>query len=195
MPLAFDSISHGQVAFGFFNIESDMILLNRYFLWAEHFCHSISEIAEKRQNYADAISWEVYTVKRNEDVGNLMGAIDGTDHRGFIGEVYKLFPFPQRQADFKQKPDGFKTRPTIEGLIQKYATKTNIPFIIDENGDRMSIGEYVFNRASFLELIRYVWLGGYPRWKGAVGPDYVLAMKRRIEKSKNPIFVGLLLDD
>ena len=28
MPLAFDSISHGSIAFGFFNIESDMLLLD-----------------------------------------------------------------------------------------------------------------------------------------------------------------------
>jgi hypothetical protein len=29
MPLEFESISHGRVAFGFFNIETDMILLNQ----------------------------------------------------------------------------------------------------------------------------------------------------------------------
>jgi hypothetical protein len=35
MPLAFESLSHGTIAFGFFNIESDMLLLDRYFLFAE----------------------------------------------------------------------------------------------------------------------------------------------------------------
>ena len=194
MPLQFESISHGPIAFGFFNIETDVLLLNQYFLFANDFCHHIIHSSENDKETYEA-PWEVYPIEKEAEIGNLMGAIDGTDHRGFIGEVYKLFPFPQRQTDFKQKPDGFKTRPMIEGLIQKYVTKESIPFIIDENGGRISIGEYVFNRASFLELIRYVWLGGYPRWKDAVVPDYVLAMKRRIEKSKNPIFVGLLLDD
>jgi len=33
MPLEFDSLSHGKIAFGFFNIETDMILLGHYFLW------------------------------------------------------------------------------------------------------------------------------------------------------------------
>ena len=34
MPLSFESQSHGQVAFGFFNIASDMLLLERYFFFA-----------------------------------------------------------------------------------------------------------------------------------------------------------------
>jgi hypothetical protein len=35
MPLAFESLSHGIIAFGFFNIESDMLILDRYFLFAD----------------------------------------------------------------------------------------------------------------------------------------------------------------
>ena len=35
MPLAFESLSHGTIAFGFFNIESDMLILDRYFLFAD----------------------------------------------------------------------------------------------------------------------------------------------------------------
>ena len=30
MPLTFDTISHGAIAFGFFNIESDMLLLEAF---------------------------------------------------------------------------------------------------------------------------------------------------------------------
>lgn len=33
MPLSFESRSHGPVAFGFFNIESDMLLLERTFFF------------------------------------------------------------------------------------------------------------------------------------------------------------------
>ena len=29
MPLAFESLSHGTIAFGFFNIDSDMLLLEK----------------------------------------------------------------------------------------------------------------------------------------------------------------------
>jgi hypothetical protein len=31
MPLAFESLNHGTIAFGFFNIDSDMLLLEKYF--------------------------------------------------------------------------------------------------------------------------------------------------------------------
>lgn len=41
MPLAFESLSHGTIAFGFFNIESDMLLCDRYFLFADEFCRYV----------------------------------------------------------------------------------------------------------------------------------------------------------
>jgi hypothetical protein len=37
MPLAFESLSHGAIAFGFFNIETDFLLLERYFFFADSF--------------------------------------------------------------------------------------------------------------------------------------------------------------
>lgn len=37
MPLAFESISHGTLPFGFFNIESDMLLLDHYFFFASDY--------------------------------------------------------------------------------------------------------------------------------------------------------------
>jgi hypothetical protein len=39
MPLSFESRSHGPVAFGFFNIESDMLLLERTFFSATISAH------------------------------------------------------------------------------------------------------------------------------------------------------------
>jgi hypothetical protein len=119
MPLQFESLSHGKVAFGFFNIEIDMILLNQYFLFADDFCHYIAQATEEMDE-TYITSWEVYRIE-HEDIGNLMGTIHGIDHRGFIGGVYKLSPFPKHlEEDFKQNPVGFKNRSTIEELIQKY---------------------------------------------------------------------------
>ncbi len=191
MPLEFESISHGKIAFGFFNIETDMILLNDYFLFADDFCHHIGLSAEEQGEIYKTL-WEIDRIEP-EKIGNLMGAIYGIDDRGFIGEVYKLFPFPKDQKDFKQKPEGFKNRSKIEPLIQKYGKKICIPFGMDLKKDRIAIGEYIFNRTSFHELIRYIWMGGFPRWKDRVRPDYVLAMKEKIEKSKNLLFNGLNL--
>jgi len=96
MPLEFDSLSHGRIAFGFFNIKTDMILLEHYFLFARDFCAQISKYAQSSVNEIYQSSWDSYLIENNLDVGNLMGAIRGIDLRGFIGEVYKLFPFPRR---------------------------------------------------------------------------------------------------
>ncbi len=193
MPLEFQSISHGKIAFGFFNIETDMILLEHYFLFAQNFCDHISKIAEIPLKKIYESSWEIYLIENNFDMGNLMGAIYGIDLRGFIGEVYKLFPFPKHPEDFKQKPEGFKNRILIDELIQKFSKRLNISFVIHPKDDQIGIGEYFFDRTSFQELIQYIWLGGFPRWRDGIRPDYVLKMKGVIEKSKNPLFDGFIL--
>ena len=194
MPLEFQSLSHGPIAFGFFNIESDMLLLDRYFLFADEFCNHISALATESRDGSSETKWSIYYIERGEDIGNLMGAIHGMVFQGFIGEVYKLFPFPQEQAGFKQKPDGFKNRTTVETLIQRYAKMINISVVVDKNRETIAIGDYAFTRSSFQELVKYVWRGGYPRWKDEVRPDYVLAIKEPIEQSKELLFDGLQLE-
>ena len=193
MPLEFDSLSHGRIAFGFFNIETDMILLEHYFLFVRDFCGQISKYAQFPSNETYESSWDIYLIENNLDVGNLMGAIRGIDLRGFLGEVYKLFPFPKEREEFKQNPNGFKTRSLIENLIQKYGEKKKIQFVIRPNDDEIGIGEYLFNRTSFQELIEYIWMGGFPRWKDGIRPDYVLRMKEMIDRSKRSVFEGLTL--
>jgi hypothetical protein len=193
MPLEFDSLSHGRIAFGFFNIETDMILLQYYFLFAQDICDYISKIAEAPLKETYESSRGIYLIENNADMGNLMGAIYGIDLRGFIGEVYKIFPFPEEREKFKQNPEGFKTRRLIERLIQKYGKKTDIQFLIDPKNDKIGIGEYFFDRTSFQELIKYIWLGGFPRWKDGIRPDYVLRMRQMIEQSKYPVFEELTL--
>ncbi|MCU0723638.1 MAG: hypothetical protein MUC63_08490, partial [Planctomycetes bacterium] len=44
MPLAFESLSHGEIAFGFFQIESDMLLLEELFFFADRFCAAVVEL-------------------------------------------------------------------------------------------------------------------------------------------------------
>ena len=192
MPLEFESLSHGKIAFGFFNIETDMILLNQYFLFAEDFCGYISQVVRTNEIVFKA-SWEAYSFQNREDIGNLMGAIHGIDHSGFIGEVYKLYPFPKRQEDFKQKSEGFKTRPLIESKIRKYALKMNLRFVIDPTSQKIFIGEYLFDTIVFQKLIQYIWQGGFPQWKDGVRPDYLISMKKDIDASRNSICSDLIL--
>jgi len=193
MPLEFDSLNHGRIAFGFFNIETDMILLEHYFLFAQDYCGQISIYAQSPVSEIYESSWDIYLIENNLDVGNLMGAIQGIDLRGFIGEVYNLFPFPKERERFKQNPEGFKTRSLIEKMIQKYGEKKKIQWLIRPNDDEIGMGEYVFNRTSFQELIEYIWMGGFPRWKDGIRPDYVLKMKEMIERSERSLFEGLTL--
>ncbi len=193
MPLAFDSISHGRIAFGFFNIDSDMLLLEHYFFFADEFCGKVSEIARSDAGERFEAAWEVYHIAKREDIGDLMGAIGGTRFTGFIGETYRRYPFPQREEDFKQKPQGFETQAVFRDMIRKYASQVEIQLVAAPRELEVSIGEYRFSRDWFCELIKYVWAGGFPRWKGEERPGYVLKMKDEIERSEHWLFVGFRL--
>ncbi len=189
MPLGFESISHGQIAFGFFNIETDLLLLNDYFIFAPEFCEYVSASAEIHRDGDYEAQWHVYRIPMR-NIGKLMGAIYGIDHQGFIGAVYERFPFPEDQSQFKQNPEGFKTRAVIEEMIQNYAERAVISFRIDQKKHQVYIGDYVFAWKVFQELIQYVWLGGMPRWKNWVRPECVMAMKTKIEQSESELFKG-----
>ncbi|MBA4392668.1 MAG: hypothetical protein C0407_03850 [Desulfobacca sp.] len=192
MPLAFSSLSHGEVVFGFFNIESDLLLLNTYFWFAQDFCDYISCLADKDPYDFSSLDWEGYILNQG-DVGDLHGAISGTRLEGFIGEVYRQFPFPQDLALFKQNPEGDKTRSIVKELIEKYAPLSKISITLEEPGETIQIGDYLFSKDGLAELLNYLWLGGYPRWKQGIRPAYVLTMKEKVEGSDHPLFKGMAL--
>ena len=192
MPLSFESNSHGTIAFGFFNIESDMLLLDRYFLFASDFCSRIGELAETTDGEARHTRWRVYHIESPEKIGDLMGAIHGIRYTGFLGEVYRQFPFPQESAGFKQKPDGDRTRSLISEIIANFARPQEIPVTVSNNGDEIEIGVYKFSRAQFQELLNYVWRGGYPRWQDDLRPDYVESMKEKIINNSKFLFANMV---
>ncbi|MGD2272791.1 MAG: hypothetical protein PVI06_20510, partial [Desulfobacterales bacterium] len=92
MPLAFESLSHGTIAFGFFNIETDMLILEQYFLFADAFCNHLGKIPQQIENRFFKTVWPVYFIAERENIGDLMGAIHGVRFTGFIGKVYTCFP-------------------------------------------------------------------------------------------------------
>lgn len=194
MPLAFDSISHGTIAFGFFNIDSDMLLLEHYFFFASEFCAHISHIARSEEKEGHRSSWEGYYIARQRDIGDLTGAIYGVQFTGFIGETYRLFPFPNDPRDFKQKTEGYKNRGIFQDLIERFAKATEIPLVVKKEGLQVEIGEFRFTRDSFHGLLKYVWRGGMPGWKDEKRPPYVLAMKEAVEHSERKVFQGLVFD-
>ncbi len=183
MPLAFQSLNHGTVAFGFFNIKTDALLLNEYFFFAQEFCSLVSQAASSTTFEG---TLEVYIVK---DPGDLHGAIEGIRYTGLIGEIYKLFPFPKDPKDFKQDPEGYKNRDLVEELMKKFGEKGRIDFKVYEN--TAWIGRYAFDGPWFCSLIDYVIAGGYPRWKDGLKPFYVEEMERAVKNSVAPIMAYL----
>jgi hypothetical protein len=160
MPLAFTSLNHGTVAFGFFNIESHMLLMERYFFFADDFCRHVGELTANGVNRPLERTWPVYRIEDPGLVGDLMGAINGIRHTGFIGEVYRRFPFPALPEDFRQQTDSDTTRDIITAIIEKYADTIEMAVSVDALRQTVSLGEYHFDRHVFQALIRYVWQGG-----------------------------------
>jgi hypothetical protein len=194
MPLLFQSINHGEIPFGFFNIETDMILLNNYFLFASDMSDLVVKLAGNDGGLDQHQTWSVYTLEAGQ-IGNLMGAINGIVFEGFIGEVYTHFPFPHEPEKFKQNPEGYKTRGLIEGIVHRYVSSSLITVRVDSASQGLKIGEYHFSKLGFHALLGYLWAGGYPRWKDGIRPLYILKMREAVERSSNPLFRDIAVFD
>jgi hypothetical protein len=194
MPLAFESLSHGTIAFGFFNIDSDMLLLEKYFLFGSEFCLHISEIAANCDRDRFESNWPVYSIEDSAQIGDLMGAIHGIRFSGFIGELYRKYPFPDEPEAFKQKPEGNRNQALVRKMISNYAVEILLPVKVHNRSFEVDIGEYKFARKTFQELVTYVWRGGYPRWRDDIRPDYVLDMKAKIESHCQGLFEKIQLN-
>lgn len=190
MPLNFDTLSHDTIPIGFFNIDSDMLLINNYFIFTSELCPAIGIWANGEDSLNTKIDF--YIIEEQKDIGNLMGAIRGVIFTGFIGEVYKLFPFPKKREDFKQKPQGYKTQEQVEAIIQKFGKKEKINIVISKSEETIAIGEYVFDRSQFHEVISYIWRGGMPMWKDEKPPKYVKDMMKAVINSKHWLFEPLV---
>jgi hypothetical protein len=194
MPLLFHSLSHGEIPFGFFNIETDMILLNNYFFFASDMAENVIRLADHEGESPHVQEWSVYILNEGQ-IGNLMGAISGVVFQGFIGEVYTHFPFPHEPEKFKQNPEGYKTREFIEEIVSRYTGPSRISVEVDSSQQKITIGEYHFSKPGFHALLGYLWAGGYPRWKEAIRPPYILNMKRAAERSMSPLFHSIAVFD
>lgn len=183
----FESLSHGGVAFGFFNIDSDMLLLENMFFFASDFCDHVSAMAAGN---AGGVLKGARVIEDPARIGDLHGAIRGTGLAGFIGDVYRRFPFPRDPELFRQKPEGSGTRAEIESMIAPYAYPRDIPFAAGP-GLEVLIGPCLFDKRGFHELLRYVWRGGYPTWRDGTKPAYVTAMAEAVERSRDPLFKGM----
>ena len=189
MPLAFDSLSHGSIAFGFFNIESDMLLCDRYFLFADEFCGYVADMAEAGGEQTNQTIWLVQNIQTAEAIGDLMGAIHGVRYTGFIGELYRCFPFPPGAQDFKQNPQGFQTQSQVSEIIAKYAepleitvTVNNVAPVVEAGPDQtVNEGQTVNFAGSFVDpgadthTIEWAFGDGTPVAGGTLTPAHAYA--------------------
>ncbi|MFH2010190.1 MAG: hypothetical protein ABI333_26565 [bacterium] len=179
MPLAHQSRSHGTVAFGFFNIETDMLLLEELFFFADDFCAAVETLTDSAASAADGpVTADIdgWRIPDRAAVGNLHGAIGGVDLSGFIGATYRDWPFPAAPEDFKQSPDGVRNQARARELIEPYGRPETLPLRWDRSAARVSLAEYEFDHAGFRSLLAYVERGGYPRWTADRAPEYVNSM-------------------
>ena len=135
--------------------------------------------------------WPVYAVEDRAEIGDLMGAIHGIRYVGFIGEVYRHYPFPQKPEAFKQRAEGYLNQAVVRDMIAGYARQIKLPIVAGQPADEVAIGEYVFSSKTFQEMIRYVWRGGYPGWQNDLRPDDVVAMKATIEIHRQGLFTNI----
>lgn len=185
MPLAFPSVSHGEIAFGFFNIETDMLLLEHLFFFADRFCNAVVALAEQSEA-TEGVWMDGYRIDDPAMTGNLHGAIQEIDLSGFLGETYRQFPFPSNPQAFKQKPYGEKNQLILQSLVAKYGSAQRIYLLWDRELSTVSIEEFVFAQKDFSQLIAYVFRGGYPQWQDEVRPDYVQTMMAKLTESSSP---------
>ena len=179
MPISFSSINHGQIPIGFFNIETDMLLMDRYFFFSTDFCEWTIEWADAEDFNCDEKM--VYAIQQREMIGNLSDAIYGYEFTGFIGEVYKLFPFPESRSGFKQKPNGTQNRQTVARTIQPFAVQLKIPIVFNQESLTIDFGDYTFSADVFQEIIGYIEVGGMPGWLNGQPPGYVTRMMTQLE--------------
>jgi len=182
VPLAFESLSHGTVAFGFFHIETDMLLLQELFFFANDFSNVVSHMATCPKDVLIEKALPGYQFMEPEHMGDLMGAIHGIRLSGFIRSLYRRCPFPGRPEDFKQKPKGCFSREEVTAKIRKWARECPILCRKHPPDNTVSIGGYYFDHRVFRELVTYVWRGGYPQWAAGRRPAYVLAMMDALNK-------------
>jgi len=166
------------------------MLLDVHFFFADDLSAAVGEMASGQDDGAARVRLNVYTLDAAL-IGNLMGAIRGIDLRGFIGEVYRRFPFPAEEEKFRQQPEGFQNRAIVEEIVKKYAGMRPIDILADAVRNTVDFGGYLFDRDGFHALIRYLWEGGYPRWRDGLRPAYVMEMKEVIKKSESQLFAGL----
>jgi hypothetical protein len=190
MPLAFQSLNRGTVAFGFFHIETDLVLLERRVFWCRQLCELFSDLAATgpdREMWARLPGWEP------AELGDLHGAIAGVSHAGLIGELYRRWPFPADPAGFRQKAAGAADRGEVAALLDRHGRRAEWEVIARRKGARLELDGTAFDPPGAKALAVYLWRGGMPGWQEGRRPDYLWEAAEAWRAAANPLLAGLEL--
>lgn len=194
MPLAHQSLSHGVVAFGFFHIETDLLVLERLFFFAGDFCAWLRDLAQAAGDRDFTGELPGWVIEDPAAMGDLHGAIGGVRLHGFLGALYQRQPFPQQDREFRQKPAGAFSREQVAELIAPFGRSQAVPLMARAEQRVVEIGTYAFDRHQFLALVDYVWRGGMPGWQDGRRPAYLDQTAGVLTSSGSDWFRGLDLD-
>jgi hypothetical protein len=190
MPLAFQSLNRGTVAFGFFHIETDLVLLERRVFWCRQLCELFSDLAATgpdRELWARLPGWEP------AKLGDLHGAIAGVSHAGLIGELYRRWPFPADPAGFRQRAAGAAPREEVEAILAAHGRPVEWEVVAPRGGEALEVDGTAFDAAGVRALAAYVWRGGMPGWQEGRRPDYLWEAAEAWRAAANPLLAGLEL--
>jgi hypothetical protein len=194
MPLGFHCLSHGAIAFGFFNIETDLLLMHQHVFWCRDFCVLVSDLAKTEPRKWFQARLNAWFLPSQADLGDLHGSIAGRTHYGLIGETYRLWPFPRDLADFHQKSVGAAAKKEVQEMVDRFGQPQELEVVADAENVVLSLGEYQFNPTGVRALADYVWRGGMPGWLGGERPDYLWEAASVWRQAVSPFVAGLPLD-
>lgn len=194
MPLGFHSVSHGIIAYGFFNIETDLLLMRQHVFWCRDFCELISDLAKTEPHKLFQTRLNSWFIPNPRDLGDLHGSIAGRTHYGLIGETYRRWPFPEDMGDFNQKPAGAASKQEVRKIAERFGQAQKLEVKADPATAVLAIGTYQFTPNESRALVDYVWRGGMPGWMGGERPDYLWEAAANWREAVSPFVAGMRLD-
>ena len=182
MPHEFPTVGHGAVPFGFFNINTDLLWLQKRFFFADDFCAAVRTLAAAGESSGAALP--CWRVDHPAMIGDLNGAIRGDYHKGFIGAVYARWPFPKRKADFTQDPDGYQTREEVADLIKHVGVEEKLT--VRWNHKVVTLGTVAVALPDFGAMLRHLEQGP-PPWREGRLPDYLAETLQTLKEQDSPL--------
>jgi hypothetical protein len=194
MPLGFHSLNQGEIAFGFFHIETPLLLLDNRVFWCSDFCAAFNQLTLADENEPFRSSIDGHLFHSRAEYGDLQEAIAGVNHDGFIGSLYALIPFPTTREAFVQKTAGQLTNATVLEQVSKFAEAYAMKITAEQDTGLFTFDDVEFEPGTLRQLIEYIWRGGMPGWENGMRPAFLDGYADLWRQSDSPWVTGMPFD-